>query len=105
MIFLSYFVVPAFATETTLQDTVNENYIGTNPGLNFYSMIDDGTAKMIDNITKRAIQDRGTYGGLIRSYPCGKDIPWISSLPIDETLLKEVSIGTYSRLVMLANSR
>ncbi len=97
MILLSWFqVIPTFAWE---------GYFGENPGFNFYTMIDEGTEKMTEGIENKMLQERRTYGWLMRSNPCRNNTPWILWLPIDRKLLEETTNGLYSRLIMLARSR
>lgn len=80
-----------------------DGYIGVNPGLHFYSMIDDGVAKMNDSIIKRRLKEYGTFAGFGRT--CRAPAAWLDSTPMNEQLLQEISNGLYSRLIMLANSK
>jgi hypothetical protein len=80
-----------------------DGYFGENPGLDFYSMIEDGSEKMQNGLIQKRLEDFGTYGNLTRT--CRTGAPWLDSLRIDERLLKEASAGTYTQIMMIAQSK
>lgn len=73
--------------------------IGSNPGLDFYSRIDDSGDTLALRLTRTRLTEKGTYGSL----GCGAS--WMASIPIDQSLLDELRVGTLSRLMQLASQK
>lgn len=70
--------------------------LGQNPGLDFYSRIDDAGDGLAQGITTRRIVQYGTY----KSFGCSTS--WLASERVDQKLLEEVSVGNYNMLMALA---
>jgi hypothetical protein len=89
MLFLTPFLVsvPAFAD------------IGSNPGFDFYSRIDDSGDTLALRLTRTRLSEKGTYASL----GCGAS--WMASVPIDQGMLDELRVGTLSRLMQLASQK
>jgi hypothetical protein len=73
--------------------------IGSNPGLDFYSRIDDSGDVVAQRLTRTRLAEKGTYGSL----GCGAS--WMASIPIDQGMLDELRVGTLSRLMQLASQK
>ncbi len=86
-----------------LSSFADDGYFGENPGLDFYSMVDDGAAKMTDWLIKQRLWEYTTFAGFGRT--CRTSAPWFDNTPMNEQLLQEVSNGIYTRLMMIASSK
>jgi hypothetical protein len=73
--------------------------IGSNPGLDFYSRIDDSGDIVTQRLTRTRLSEKGTYGSL----GCGAN--WMAAVPIDQGMLDELRVGTFSRLIQLASQK
>jgi hypothetical protein len=73
--------------------------IGSNPGFDFYSRIDDSGDTLAQRLTRTRLSEKGTYGSL----GCGAS--WMASVPIDQGMLDELRVGTLSRLMQLASQK
>jgi hypothetical protein len=73
--------------------------IGSNPGLDFYSRIDESGDKVAQKLTRTRLSEKGTYGNL----GCGAS--WMVGVPIDQGMLDELRVGTLSRLGQLASQK
>ncbi len=69
-----------------------DGIIGTNPGLDFYSRIDDASDSLAQTIVNRRLNEKWNYSSL------GCNIPWLNGQRIDQRLLDELLVGNYSSL-------
>lgn len=74
--------------------------IGQNPGLDFYSRIDDAGYSLANAITRKRLTGYNTYSQL----GCNLS-SWIAGEKIDQNLLEQVSVGDYGLLIALAGSK
>jgi hypothetical protein len=73
--------------------------IGSNPGLDFYSRIDDTGDIVAQRLTRTRLTEKGTYGNL----GCGAS--WMVGVPIDQGMLDELRVGILTRLTQLASQK
>ena len=72
-----------------------EGYLGENPGLNFYSKIDDGTYSIQKKLVTREISKSKTFDSF--GSKCA-NAGLLKGIPTSESVLEEIQYGNYTGL-------
>lgn len=77
-----------------------EGVIGENPGLDFYSRLDDAAGSIAGSIARKRIAEYSTFAGFGKY--CRNSSPWFDSEPMDQRILNEVWVWNYASLSAIA---
>ncbi len=80
-----------------------EGYIGENPGLNFYSRIDETASLVSDGILKKRLSEYSTFSNFW-SY-CRSPSPWFDSTRMEKRMLDEIWNGYYGTIISIAEKK
>lgn len=78
-------------------------FIGENPGLNFYTRIDESAGTIANNLVKKRLNDYKTFAGFGRH--CRPPLNWLDSERLNIQILNELSNGYYGNLVAIAERK
>lgn len=74
-----------------------EGFIGENPGLNFYTRIDETAGTIATGIAKRRIEEYKTFAGFGRH--CRPALPWLDNERLTMPILNEISSGYWGSII------
>ncbi len=79
------------------QYTLAEGFIGENPGLNFYTRIDETAGTIATGIAKKRIEEYKTFAGFGRH--CRPAMPWLDTERLNVTILNEIYSGYWGSII------
>lgn len=80
-----------------------QGYIGENPGLNFYSRIDEASGDIASGLMKKRLSEYSTFANFGKY--CRTPSPWFDTERMNQSILNEIAAGGYSSIVNIAQRK